>query len=140
MFLTLACWLPILFGFAHTTQVTPDDAQVSSTFDNGRGTPFRVLKADNLCGLSEARQLTVPAQVDYLKLLHATTEYKELLRRKLDPKSAQGIALLSSAKTRVIDACETARVNGGYCSVWRKISRRDGAAIPKLTAQVLKRL
>ncbi|MCA9001411.1 MAG: hypothetical protein KDB61_05780, partial [Planctomycetes bacterium] len=115
----------------------PSEGQQWMT-DDGRGTPFIVDKADNVCGLVEPRQLTVPAKVDYPKLLHATAEYKEMVRSKIDPESAKGIEMLARARTRVVQACEVEQVNGGYCSIWKAISRRDGTAIPDVTKAVLK--
>ncbi len=108
--------------------------------DDGRGTPYKVSKSDSICGLVEPRQLTVPARVDFTKLLRATSEHKELVRKKIDPASAKGTALLSRARHKIVSACEVVRIKGAYCSVWKKISRKDGKAIPDVTASVLKKL
>ncbi len=140
MILLLLCWLPVWADTTLPAPVAQPASVVQAATDQGRGTPFKLDKADNLCGVSEARQLTVPAKVDYSTLLKATSEYKELVRKKLDPKSAKGIALMTRAKTRVVDACELVRSGGSFCSVWKKISRRDGGSIPDLTQQVLKGL
>ncbi|MFT5197390.1 MAG: hypothetical protein ACI87O_000029 [Planctomycetota bacterium] len=140
MMLSLLCWLPLLLGNPLATQPECPSSELASIADDGRGTPYRVEKADSICGLSEPRQLTVPAMVDFSKLLHATTEYKDLVRRKIDPASAEGTAILARANALVLDACEAVRTSGGYCSVWKKIARRDGGVIPEVTSQVLKGL
>jgi len=140
MILTFLFWLPLWASGPPATQTEHPPIGPSANVDQGRGTPYKLDKSDNLCGVSEARQLTVPAKVSYTKLLHATSEYKELVRKKLDPNSAKGIALMARAKTRVIDACEVARANGAYCSIWKKIARRDGGIIPDVTQEVLKGL
>lgn len=108
--------------------------------DDGRGTPYKVDKADNVCGLDEPRALTNPAQVDYAELLQATPEAKRVKRRKIDPDSAEGIRLMTEARTRVLQACESVRADLGYCSVWKKISRRDGDPIDDLTDAVKKEI
>lgn len=108
--------------------------------DDGRGTPYKVDKADNVCGLDEPRALTNPALVDYGALLDATPEAKLIKRRKIDPQSAEGIRLMTEARTRVLEACESVRGDLGHCSVWKKISRRDGTAVDDITAAVTKEI
>ncbi|HPF13806.1 MAG: hypothetical protein H6830_11580 [Planctomycetes bacterium] len=112
----------------------------SAPTDDGRGTPYKVDKADNICGLLEPRQLTSPAKVDYQALLEATSEYQEITKNKIDPNSAKGIELLTKARTRIRDACEAIRVKGNYCSIWKVIERRDGTAVDDITDQVKKAL
>jgi len=115
--------------------VCPQD-QRAAALDDGRGTPYKVEKSDNLCGLSEPRQLSKPAKVDYDALLQVTDEYREMRDKKIDPKSARGVELHNKAHNRIVAACERARVNAGYCSVWKTIARRDGKAINDLTKAV----
>lgn len=110
------------------------------TDDDGRGTPYKVDKTDNVCGLDEPRALTDPAKVDYEKLLNATPEVKAIKRRKIDKESAEGIRLMTEARSRVLDACEKVRSDEGHCSVWKKISRRDGTPIPDITDEVKKEI
>ncbi len=112
----------------------------SSVPDDGRGTPFVVLKADNICGLDEPRQITTPAKVDYDALLQETTEVKELKRNGIDPTSSKGITLMTKARSRVLKACETVRTELGYDSIWKAITRRDSRAIPDATDSVKAKL
>lgn len=111
-------------------------ASATGPIDDGRGTPYIVDKDDAICGLSEPRQLTNPAKVDFDALLAATKEIKELKRNKISPSSAKGIELTTKARTRVRDACESIRTANGYCSIWKAISRRDRTAITDVTAAV----
>lgn len=104
--------------------------------DDGRGTPYHVNKADNICGLDEPRQLTNPASVNYSALLDATPEMKKIAKDKIDPTSSEGITLTAKARSRVLSACESVRQSGGYCSVWKSIRRRDKKAISDVTDSV----
>jgi len=106
--------------------------------DDGRGTDYVVMKSDNICGLDAPRQLSRPSKVDYDKLLNATTEMKKLKKRKIDRNSPEGIKLLTDAADRVKKACEKVRMEKGYCSVWKKIKRRDGKAISDISSSVQK--
>lgn len=108
--------------------------------DDGKGTPYVVNKSDNICGLDQPRQLTNPAVVDYDALLAATPEAKKIKKDKIDPKSSEGITLMTKARARVLKACEAVRASGGHCSVWKSISRRDGKAVSNITAAVQRKL
>lgn len=119
--------------------VRVDQALVTAP-DDGRGTPFVVLKADNICGLDEPRQITTPAKVDYDALLVETSEVKELKRNGIDPTSSKGITLMTKARSRVLKACETVRTELGYDSIWKSITRRDSRAIPDATDSVKAKL
>ena len=104
--------------------------------DDGRGTPYKVDKIDNLCGLAEPRQLSKPAKVDYDVLLEATDEYREIRDKKIDLESARGVEVHNKAHSRIVAACERARTKLGHCSVWKTISRRNGKPIPNLTKSI----
>ena len=93
-------------------------------------------RADNICGLDDAKQLSSPAKVDYDALLKATPEYKKIKDEKIDVNSAEGIQLRQKAAERVRDACEKVRVAKGYCSVWKTIKHADGRSIPDVTDAV----
>ncbi|MFT7679249.1 MAG: hypothetical protein ACI8QC_003250 [Planctomycetota bacterium] len=108
--------------------------------DDGRGTPYRLKKGDAICGLSEARQLTNPAKVDFKALMDVTAEMKELKRNKIDPNSARGIELTCKARELVRDACTLVRTEKTHCSIWKKISRRDGVKIVDVTSAVKAKL
>ncbi len=111
-------------------------AEARAPADDGRGTPYVVDRSDNICGIDEPRAITNPAKVDYEALLSATPEVRELKRRGIDPESAEGIRLLTGARSRVLAACETVRAAEGHCSVWKKIKRRDKRSISDLTRKV----
>jgi hypothetical protein len=93
-------------------------------------------RADNICGLDDAKTLSSPAKVDYDALLKATAEYKKIKDEKIDVNSAEGIQLRQKAAERVRDACEKVRVAKGYCSVWKTIKHTDGRSIPDVTDAV----
>jgi hypothetical protein len=117
---------------------TPVVAQSSPAApDDGRGTDFVVARADNICGLDNPRQLTRPAKVAYDKLLKATPEMKLLKRERIKPDSPRGINLRTEAENRIRKACEKVRSAKSYCSVWKKITRRDGKKLTDITKQVL---
>ncbi len=97
-------------------------------------------RADNICGLDDAKQLSNPAKVDYDALLKATPEYKKIKDEKIDVNSAEGIQLRQKAAERVRDACEKVRVDKSYCSVWKTIKHSDGRAIPDITDAVKEQL
>lgn len=122
-------------------EVSPDAPGVTAVIpDDGRGTPFVVLKADNICGLDEPRQITTPAKVDYDALLDETPEMRELRRNGIDPTSSKGITLLTKARSRVLKACEAVRTEAGYDSIWKAITRRDAKSIPDVTDSVKAKL
>lgn len=104
--------------------------------DDGRGTPYKVSRADSICGLDEPRALSNPAKVDYDAVLAATDEVKEIKKKRIDPDSAKGIKLMTEARRKVLAACETVRTDQGYCSIWKQISRRDRTPIDDVTAKV----
>lgn len=114
----------------------PSSEQVRFVDDDGRGTAYIVDKSDNICGLDEPRALSNPAKVDYEALLEATAEVKEIHKRRIDPESAKGIKLMTDARRKVLAACDSVRSDEGYCSIWKKISRRDKTPIDDITAKV----
>ncbi|MEM8710875.1 MAG: hypothetical protein AAGG01_07980 [Planctomycetota bacterium] len=114
--------------------------EAASLADDGRGTPYEVMKSDNICGLDEPRQLTKPAVVDYQALIEATAEYKKLKKDKIDETSSEGITLMTKARARVLKACEAVRASQGHCSVWKVIKRRDKRAVDDITDDVKRQL
>jgi hypothetical protein len=93
-------------------------------------------RADNICGLDDAKMLSKPAKVDYDSLLKATSEMKKLRDDKIDANSPEGIRLRQAAVDRVRTACDKVRVADGYCSVWKQIRHQDGRTIPDITDSV----
>ena len=51
---------------------------------------------------------------------------KRIRDEGLDPTSALGIRLKAEAVQLVAAKCEEVRVANGHCSVWKRISHRDG--------------
>ncbi len=113
---------------------------VRQATDDGRGSPYILEKSDNICGLDEAKQLSNPAKVDYDALLEVTPQIKQMKRDKIDPNSAKGIQLRTEAEALVRDTCEKIRADKSYCSVWKKIDRRDGGKITDITDKVKKQI
>jgi len=100
------------------------------------GTGWIVDRADNVCGLDDAKMLSKPAKIDYDALLKATPEMKKIKDDKIDPNSPQGIQLRQAAATRVQTAADKVRSADGYCSVWKAIRHQDGRAVPDVTDAV----
>jgi hypothetical protein len=97
------------------------------------GTRWIVDRADNICGLDDAKMLSKPAKVDYDALLKLTAEMKKMRDDKIDPSSPEGIRLRQAAVDRVRSAADKVRVAEGYCSVWKQIRHQDGRTIPDIT-------
>jgi hypothetical protein len=90
-------------------------------------------RADNICGLEDAKTLSKPAKVDYDALLKATPQFKKIKDNKIDPNSPEGIQLRQEAANKVRDACDKIRQQNGYCSVWKTIKHTDGRAVADIT-------
>jgi hypothetical protein len=93
-------------------------------------------RADNICGLDDAKMLSKPAKVDYDALLKATPELKKIKDDKIEPNSPQGIQLRQAAVTRVQTAAEKVRTTEGHCSVWKTVKHSDGRAVADITESV----
>ena len=93
-------------------------------------------RADNICGLDDAKMLSKPAKVDYDALLKATPEMKKIKDDKIDPNSPQGIQLRQAAATRVQTAAEKVRTAESHCSVWKTIRHTDNRAVADITELV----
>ena len=96
-----------------------------------------VVKAENnICGLSDATQLSNPVVVDFQALLDATPEYKKMKDQKISATSPEGINLNNEAVNRIATQCETIRASNGYCSVWKEIKHKDGRTVTDVTDKV----
>jgi hypothetical protein len=93
-------------------------------------------RADNICGLDDAKMLSKPAKIDYDAVLKATPEMKKIKDDKIEPNSPQGIQLRQAAVTRVQVAAEKVRATDGHCSVWKTIKHSDGRAVADITESV----
>lgn len=96
-----------------------------------------VKRSDNVCGLRNGKQLSNPAVINYGRCLAATPEYKKMKDDGIKPESPEGIRLRSAASNRVRKAANTVRKAGGYCSVWKAVSHKDGRRIADLTTRVV---
>lgn len=93
--------------------------------------------ADNICGLGDPRLLSHPSLIDYPRVLGRTPEMKKMREKDIDPNSPAGIQLKNQAMDRVRNAADRARIQGGYCSVWKHITHKDGRVVPDISAVVL---
>ena len=129
--------LLLIAGF---TATTPATAALDAT-PAERATPVAsdwvAKRADNICGLKDANQLSNPAVINFKRCLAATPEMKKMKKDGIKPESPEGIRLKNAAVNRVTTAADTVRTAGGYCSVWKKISHKDGRRIPDLTTRVV---
>ncbi len=96
-----------------------------------------LVKAENnICGLSDAGQLSTPVVVDFAALLDATPEYKKMKDQRISATSPEGIKLNHEAVNRIAVQCEAIRASNGYCSVWKEIKHRDGRSVTDVTDKV----
>ena len=119
--------LPCLAGTA-----LPEVSRTSSP-DNPPAAGWVVDRADNICGLDDAKMLSKPAKVDYDALLKATPQYKKIRDNKIDVNSPEGIQLRQEAANKVRDACDKIRQQDGYCSVWKSIRHTDNRVVADVT-------
>lgn len=108
-----------------------------ATGRDGEDSPFVADPADCIVGLDQPRRLTRPARIDYPLVLEQTPQLRELRRKRIPPDSARGIVLRSEGAAFVAETCAVVMGKLGYDSVWKRISRKDGAAIPDITEYVL---
>lgn len=99
-----------------------------------------VKSEDNVCGVSEARQITFPAKVRYDELMRATPEMKEIKRLGIDKDSARGQALITDARSRILNAARAVMTDKGHCSVWKKITSTQGQSVTDITDAVLQKM
>jgi len=126
--LTPVLLLPCLAGAARA-----EGSATTPTLDTPPAAGWVVDRADNICGLDDAKMLSKPAKVDYDALLKATAQYKKIKDNKIDPNSPEGIQLRQEAANKVRDACDKIRQQDGYCSVWKTIKHTDGRAVADIT-------
>lgn len=140
-FASLLCkWLSlslvIMIGLAPSVRASAPALETASlSTQAGRG--WRVRAKDNICGLSSPRQVNLPATIDYKQVLKATPEMKDLARRNINPRSAEGQILRQRAADRVRRASSLVMQSHGHCSVWKRISHRDGRKIDDVTKDVI---
>lgn len=121
-----------LFAVAPTPAAVAQEPQVAVP----GGRDWIVKAENNICGLSDAAQLSNPVVVDFQALLDATPEYKKMKDQKISATSPEGIRLNNEAVNRIATQCEAVRAANGYCSVWKEVKHKDGRAITDVTEKV----
>ena len=110
----------------------------SATAQEAAGSaPWRAEAQDNICGVSNPRQVTNPAVVDYAKVLKATPEMQDLVARGIDPQSAEGQILRQRAVDHVGRVSSKVMRRNGHCSIWKTIKHRSGRNAPELTHELV---
>lgn len=95
-----------------------------------------VKQADNICGLTNARQLSNPGVVDFSSLYDSTPEARKIKNEGIDPSSPEGSQLRAAAFERIRKACEQVMNDRGLCSVWKSIKSRSGQSPTDITEKV----
>ena len=135
--LTAALWGPAQAEATSTLALDPQaSTHLETLFDDGIGTDYVFFRTDSICGHKKGVAITKPATVDYEALLAATDEVRKIKKKNIRTDSAEGRILMTKARRKVLDACFKVYRTDGHCGVWKKISRRDGRAIPDITAKV----
>ncbi len=104
------------------------------------GSDWVVKTEDSVVGVSQARQITNPAKVDYEELMKATPEMKTLRKEGIDKTSARGQTLVTAAQSRVRRVSRTVMTEKGHCSIWKQISHKKGVAVTDITEDIKKKL
>lgn len=133
--LLAVCALILSFGAIQASAIGLPERQAPAVAVVG-GHDWIVKAENNICGLSDAGQLSNPVMVDFTALLDATPEYKKMKDGKISPTSPEGIKLNNEAVNRIATQCEAVRSANGYCSVWKEVKHRDGRAITDVTDKV----
>lgn len=95
-----------------------------------------VKQSDNICGLTNARQLSNPGVVDFSSLYDSTPEARKIKDEGIDPNSPEGSQLRAAAFERIRKAAVQVMNDKGLCSVWKKIRSRSGNAPTDITESV----
>ena len=98
---------------------------------------WNAISNDNICGLTNPRQLTQPAKIDYRAALEATAEMKDLKKRGISLDSAEGQILRERAADRVRRTGSKLMRKKGHCSLWKQISHSDGRLVPDITSELV---
>jgi hypothetical protein len=139
----LKAW--ISFALLLTSSMSPR-AHAAPSYEQARQETLNVSAAwnaiskDNICGLTNPRQLTQPGRIDYRAALEATAEMKDLKQRGISLDSAEGQILRERAADRVRRVGSKLMRKRGHCSLWKEISHRDGRNVPDLTSELISSL
>jgi len=101
---------------------------------------YEARASNSISGLTDVSQLSNPMAVRYDAVMDATEERVRIRKEKIDPTSPLGEILESAAHRRVSAASRVIMRRDGHCSAWKKIKRKDGRAVPDLTADVIAQL
>ncbi len=101
---------------------------------------YEARATNSISGLTDVSQLSNPMAVRYGEVMEATEERTRMRKEKIDPTSPLGEILESTAHRRVSAASRLVMRRDGHCSAWKKIKRKDGRAVPDLTADVIAQL
>ena len=132
----LSLSLAIALTFAPQASASAPTAEVAS-HPAQASAGWRARSADNICGLSILRQVNDPARLDYKRVLEATPEMKDLVRRGIKPNSAEGQILHQRAVDRVRRASSLVMQRKDHCSIWKRISHRDARKVRDRTSEVI---
>ena len=101
------------------------------------GSGWQCKRSDNVCGLDDPLQLSNPAKLDYDACLKETPSWKKMEKDGVDPDSPEGIRLRNAAADELKKAAEKVMKEKGHCSVWKKITHKDGREVTDLTEEIL---
>ncbi len=134
----LAATVLSLTGVGMLGSLQPDGALPSAyALSAESNAPDWVVKqSDNICGLTNARQLSNPGVVDFTSLYDSTPEAKKVKDEGIDPNSPEGSQLRAAAIERIRKACEQVMNDRGLCSVWKSIKSRTGQTPTDVTDKV----
>lgn len=131
--------LHVFAGFIVLVLATLVVARVLSNGDEEAGV-FIADPIDCVVGVDVPRRLTNPARIDHPAVLEKTPQMREMRRRRIAPESAEGIILRAEGEGLVREACMAVMHKLGHDSIWKRISRRDGAPVPDVTREVTARI
>jgi hypothetical protein len=127
----------LIVGFAGTAPAAAPLGSTTAEIAVPVASDWIAKRANNICGLKDANQLSNPAVINFKRCLAATPEMKKMDKDRIKADSPEGIRLKNAAVNRVTKAANTVRTAGGYCSVWKTIKHKDGRRIPDLTTRVV---
>jgi hypothetical protein len=138
---TLTKWLSLALlltsSMSPRVNAAPSYEQAASETLSATASSWSTISKNNVCGLTNPRQLTQPARIDYRTVLEATAEMKDLKQRGISLDSAEGQILRERAADRVRQIGSKLMRKRGHCSLWKEISHRDGRQIPDLTSALI---
>ena len=135
---TLSVLLAASFGAAATASSDTGWAGIAQAAS--MGIDWVVSSGDNVCGVSDARQISNPAKVSYRSLLGDTPELKEMKKKGISKDSPEGQILHNKGVDRVRKAAKKVMTEKSHCSVWKAITSKSGKRVPDITESVRAKL